>query len=426
MLALALVFIVSCGEGDTPYDENDSEGYTLSVKFDANGGIFATNVSVMMDSYNPSSLEESNGQVDIALLAPEDSRRGKNAFTAAKNGYFLAGWYQTVTQQTGENGETVYAYSDRWDFSSDRLTVDSDGEYSSSEPVLTLYAAWIPLFEYEFVDISTGDVLSSYVFDPTRENSLKLPQWSTQTGRLDMFDFPQKQGHTLEAVYADAQAGEAITGERLMHSGTINLENATASNRKMRLYIDYKAGDWYKIYTADQFNDNISVNGCYELMADLDFTDKTWPSSLLQNTFTGKIIGNGHKISNVTATQRNRDKMNTGLFGSIADGAVITNLTLENITLKIEGGMRVSGSSCGLLAGNISSGATLTDVAIASSTLQISAKAAFLTSDYSIGLVAGNGSFEIDYSGIECVAADVTEDRTVSVEVNGNEVTVIK
>ena len=93
-VALIAVFFTACGDSGTPYDKNNEDNYTVSVKYDANGGFFTTNTSVIVDSYNVNDIPKNiNGNVDIALLPPDASERGNDAFKAVKNGYFLAGWY---------------------------------------------------------------------------------------------------------------------------------------------------------------------------------------------------------------------------------------------------------------------------------------------------------------------------------------------
>ncbi|MBQ3183208.1 MAG: hypothetical protein IJB57_06025, partial [Clostridia bacterium] len=111
---LTCLVISGCADNRTPYEINNSDGYTVSVKFDANGGIFTTNTSVIVDSFNPADVSE------IALLSPDDSKRGNDAFSAINNGYFLAGWY---TERT-ERSDGGYTYAGKWDFESDRIEVD--------------------------------------------------------------------------------------------------------------------------------------------------------------------------------------------------------------------------------------------------------------------------------------------------------------
>ena len=69
VLALVLAFVLAgCGAEESPYSVNDSQGYTVSVKYDANGGIFTTNTSVMVDSYDITQVPQAGGVASIALL----------------------------------------------------------------------------------------------------------------------------------------------------------------------------------------------------------------------------------------------------------------------------------------------------------------------------------------------------------------------
>ena len=181
LLALLTLGTVSmftgCGSEQTPYQINDEANYTVSVKYDANGGMFTTNTSVIADSYNISEMKtNSSNQAEIALITPDNEARKNDAFKPIRSGYFLAGWYAERTEAgTDEDGNTIYTYNKKWDFEEDRLMVDTDKTYTSEEPVLTLYAAWVPLFEIEFYSLESGEYVNSYVYDPTKVEEIKLP-----------------------------------------------------------------------------------------------------------------------------------------------------------------------------------------------------------------------------------------------------------
>ena len=119
--------------------------------------------------------DATEGSVNIPLVAPEDPQRGKNAFTASKTGYFLAGW-------TGEATHFGCSYS----LKNNTLTVDAAGTYNSAEPVLTLKAVWLPLFEVEFYDLHSMELLDSFTVNPTVDKNIKVPRWDENTGRLIM------------------------------------------------------------------------------------------------------------------------------------------------------------------------------------------------------------------------------------------------
>lgn len=424
LTVLTLCLISGCS-GETPYQVNDKENYTVSVKFDANGGSFTTNTSVIVDSYNISELTTNgNGEVEIPLISPDNEQRGKDAYAAQKNGYFLAGWYAQRTEVSQENGEPVYTYSQPWDFEADALTVDAGGTYSSSEPVLTLYAAWIPMFEVEFYNLDSGELCGTMQLDPTDTLELLVPDWDQETGAVEMQKFPEREGYTFNAVFLDEGASQKVETETIVHTGSVDYESGTAQNGTMKLYIDWMEGEWYHIYNAEQFVDNASLNGSYVLHADLDFTDEIWPTALMYGTFNGTIEGNGHTIRNVDLTQTNNSKVNAGMFGGLSQDAQIKDLNFDNTTFTIKAGSRVVGTSYGLFAGSIAQEAQISNVTIANSTLQIDSGCYFGADDYSIGLVCGMGNASaVDHSGISCVAVGDAPEKVV-ITTDGNAVSV--
>ena len=424
LLLAVLTFVTGCGQESSPYEINDAEGYSVSVKFDANGGTFTTNTSVIVDSYNLSQIKPgSEGNAQIALLSPDNSLRGNDAFTAINNGYFLAGWYAERTEQTDSTGNTVYTYSGKWDFEKDRLTVDPNGTYTSAEPVMTLYAAWVPLFEVEFYALDSGEYLDSYTFNPTAGAELKVPAWDEETGAIEMYDFPERSGYTFNGAYYDAEGTQSVDTAVIEHTGVVDEATGTAQDPCMKLYVDWTEGEWYHIYNVEQFLDNASVSGNYVIHEDLDFSGEIWPTSLMYGNFGGTIQGNGHTLSNIQVTQTNNSKVNAGLFGNLTDTAQISGVTFRNVTFTIQAGTRVVGTSFGLLAGTISAGASFEDVSILSSTLQVDSGCYFGVDDYAIGLLCGMGNAEaLDYSGITCEAVgDAPESLLVTAD--GNEVT---
>ncbi len=416
VLLVLLAALCGCAEKASPYDRNNADGYTISVRYDANGGYFTTNTSVIVDSYNPADLTQKDGKVSIALLRPDDSARGNDAFAPINNGYFLAGWYAERTET--ENG---YVYGKKWDFTADRLEVPADG-HSASEPVLTLYAAWVPLFTVEFYQMGTGEHLSTISFDPTAGQDFQVPAWDQETGTMEMYKFPKRSGYTFETVSYDL-TGKLPIFDTLIHPGTVDEATGTAVDGNLKLYVDYREGEWYRIYNVDQFLENASVNGCYEIYADLDFEGKIWPTSLMYGNFNGTIQGNGHTFSNIELRQTNNAKTNAGLFGALTDTAKILDLKLDHITFTVEAGTRAAGTSYGLFAGTVAGGAEISGVTITNGILQVDSDCYFGTDEYVIGLVCGSGATSIDPSGITTAAVGSNPER-VTIQVDGQTVTV--
>ena len=423
-LVLALAFTAGCSAEKTPYEINDSEGYTVSVRFDANGGVFTTNTSVIVDSYNVSGLAvNGEGKAEIPLLTPDNALRGNDAFTAINNGHFLAGWYAERTETTDSQGNTVYTYGRKWDFENDRLAVDPGVEGTSAEPVLTLYAAWVPLFQIEFYSLESGEYLNTYTFNPTTDGEIRVPALDEERGAIELYDFPENPGYTFNGAYYDAEGKQVVDTELVQHPGLVDETTGTAENHVLKLYVDYVEGEWYHIYNVEQFLDNASVSGCYVIHADLDFSDEIWPSSLMYGNFSGTIQGNGHTFSNISIEQTNNSKVNAGLFGSLTEKAVVSDLTLENLTFTIEAGTRVAGASYGLFAGSVSDKAVVENVAISSGTLQVDSGCYFGVDDYVIGLVCGMGSVDIDPANITTAGVG-NAPETVVITVDDTEVTV--
>lgn len=427
LLILAVSFAAGCSAEESPYARNDAEGYSISIKYDANGGVFTTNTSVIVDTYNPAQLpKDGSGNAQIALLAPDNALRGNDAFTAVKNGCFLAGWYAQRSEITDADGNTVYTYSQPWNFETDTLPVDLAQSYTAAEPVLTLYAAWVPLFEVAVYDLHTGEYLDSYTFHPDSGDAVQLPAWNKETGAIEMYRFPGKSGCTFDGLYLDAQGTQPVTGETLTHPGTVDYATGTAENTRLQVYAEYVEGEWFHIYTAQQFADNASVKGSYVIHNDLDFSEVNWPTSFMHGNFSGTIVGNGFRFENIHLTQTNNSKVNTGLFGYITENAQITDVTFENVTLTIQGGTRVAGSCYGLVAGTASSDAVLSGLAVKNSRILIDSACYFGVSDYVIGLVCGMGSIPgADPAEITCEATGdapgsvhiTVSDQTVTVEI---------
>ena len=422
LLLVTLVLTTGCSPEETPYQINDAENYNVSVKYDANGGLFTTNTSVIVDSYNLSEINKnSSATVEIPLIAPDNTARGADAFSAYNNGYFLAGWYTEKTDTLDANGNNTTVYSGLWDFENDVLSLDAGKSYSASEPVLTLYAAWVPLFQVELYDLDSGEYLNSITYNPIKDAEINVPAWDTETGAIEMHDFPKRNGFTFAGAYYDAE-GKQPAQTVVNHPGMVDYTNGVAKDPVMKLYVDWLEGEWFHIYNVKQFQDNARINGNYVIHADLDFQDKIWPTALKYGNFTGSIEGNGHTFKNISFEQTNNSKVNAGLFGQLTENAKITDLTFENVTFTIKAGTRVAGTSYGLLAGSISSHATLTNLQIFNSKLQIDSNCYFGTADYTVGLLCGMGSANIDYSQITCAAVGA-KPETVKITVNDNQVT---
>ena len=420
MLLLATVLITSCGD-ESPYA---SYGDVITVEYNANGGTFTTNTAVVKDSYRVSDLPTNRfGNYMLPLVDPSDSVRGsENAFLASRSGYFLAGWYiETSTTDTDVN--ITYNY-EKWNFGEGFYEL-KEKNYTPETPVLKLVAMWLPEFSFEFYDIKTGKLIQDYKFDPMYVDGIKLPEWDEEEGKLDMHDFPTVDGKTFVAAYYDSHGTQRIDTESVTQTGKIDTAAITAEGSVMKIYVDMNEGACYNIYTAEQFVSIADPAGNYNILADLDFSEEGWVDKFISSEFTGSIRGNGHTLKNIEYTQSATSDVNAGLFGSIAAGALIEDVTFENLHFTIETGSRLPGASFGLLTGTLADGTTLENVNI-NGKLTV-APTPYITESTIIGLFCGTGDpGDIDVSGIrvEALEPEIEGDQGIKLHVDGNVVTV--
>lgn len=433
---IAVLFASSCSKSH--YEGLDSEGHNVSIKYDANGGQFAANADIMYDTYKLDSLpEKANGNKFLYLLDPASEDKGANKVIVQKTGYVFTGWFAKRDEITNANGEKTYKYSEKWDFTTS-IEIDATKEYSSNEPVLTLYAGWIKEFEFAFYDKATGlPIIDSttqkeqaYKFNPILEsNEISLPTWNLDTGRLDMGEFASVNGKTFVGAYFEN--GEKITSDKVAHIGTYDVSTGEAENTVMKLFLEFKDGDWRKASEPVHFT---STSAYYELLSDIDFGGGKW--AFAHETFTGKIIGNGYTIKNMAISQdgslEDESKYEYyGLFGKLDATAELSNVTFDNITVIVNVGTSHESAKIGAFAGELSQGAKLENVTINSVTLQLSRGAGIRQyQNANVGILFGSGYREelsdmLKNAKVETVEASssaiLTYIITYKIDENGND-----
>ncbi len=441
-LLLGAVAVTGCSTWDSEYQYMNEHDYTVSVRFDANGGIIGgKSEGAVVDVFKLSDFQpNAEGKVSIQLLdLTDDDRTAVSDSSATRVGYFLAGWYTERQLRVNDKGEALdeygnlvsesklpqgYTYGGRWDFEKDRLEVDAGGTYSSDEPQLTLYAAWIPDLSYEFYEVNADGTTEKLAFDDTEKpRYFRFPVWNDTTGCLDMNSMPARAGMTFVSAFMDSDLTEPAP-EGISTTDYVDYEKGIALQSTISIYTTWKEGTWFRISTLEQFNDNSMPNGCYELLADLDFTDEIWAPVFAKQEFTGTIVGNGHTIRNVTVTQADTAQSMGGLFGALGHTAVITDVHFENITYIIEKGSRLPDVSFGVFAGILRDGARLEQVSV-SGLLEIGDEC-IASKNYSVGLLFGQGKTPagLTHEQIQCALKDpASEDVRFDVDEMTGEVT---
>ena len=395
-------------------EENQKDGYMVSVSYDANGGSFLNRPGItVMDMFKPSNYtKDANGIVHIKLTEPTERQAvGTDDITLTLQNHFFAGWYQnrevktvdgkpvdeagselalvegeyyyanTLDLETPTKATPAYNYSGYWDFENDTI------EYKEGDGIveMTLYAGWVPYYEFNYYYQVDGewtkmDMVTTFDYKTTNtleteadQDTVYLPQWDngamnykTKYANGLEYTFPSVAGMTFEKAYTDKACTEEIVGS-FEHKGMLNPASGVSkelvvANLVQDIYVTYTKGEQYHIETAQQLIDNANVNGYYEIAGDLNFTGLAWPSTFSGGEFNGKMYGkDGAAItfSNITATYAT-DKKYGGLFGKIGKDAKIENVTFDNVTVDLQDtGRRNHEASYGLFAGEIVTGATL-------------------------------------------------------------------
>ncbi len=365
-VALVIALVVAIVTGNKSYFHSyNKEGYTVSVTFDSNGGTFKGSNSSIVDLYNPADI----GEDGLQLLAPDDARRDKNnVMQVTKPGYFLAGWYTNRELIDESNPELGYTYSGKWDFEHDRVLIEEGANYSADYSVLTLYAAWVPYYNFE---IYTKDESgNSYLLSTVSALTLTIPEWKDGDVTLNMDNFPEREGYTLDTrsiYYLDSMTkvdDAEVSGNKKIISGKWDEATATSETPVIKLYTEWFEGKTYRIYSTDDFVKNADTEGYYELYCDLDFTKTQWPSTFLNGKFNGKIYGNRHKVYGASFESTSRSRLTNGLFSSLSENAYIEKLEFVDLTHTIDLMAVAQDATFGLLAGTAADGATFKNVTV--------------------------------------------------------------
>lgn len=475
-ISLGCIGLAACAPKQTEIDKLKNEGSCITVSYDSNGGKF-TNRSGMtiVNMFDPDNFLDPDGDGTIEIsLKSTDPTSIKSIGAPTKIGYSFAGWYQGRELKTNENGEPLddygnvlqlrddglyylkgapkeatsvsagYVYSDYWDVENTKLSY----ELGSGEKSVTLYAAWVPRYQFNYYyqeknstewtlfgnttfDYSTTESFkNTYVYTAAisstyDSDTLWVPRWSGEndTGEMNhkftysdnktSFNFPALSGHTFMEAYTDPSctAANKIT-DTLQHHGTL-VYDATARQLKVNdlvqnVYVKFDEGEQYRVTTAEQFVSfaaKANATSVYTIMAsELDFTDKVWPSNLASGEFVGKIVGNGSTFKNISAKNNDDKQRYGGLFGHIGNGAVITDIAFSDVTYDMATGSTAviaEGDSVyfGILTGFAEKGADVRGITLQNGVLKMGRLA---RTSYQIHL-CGSGLTGVSYDNVSVV-----------------------
>ena len=380
VIIVAAIALTSCSQWDTPFEDLDKTGNSVSVKYFAGeGGMFLDREGItLVDVFKADEYETGiDGKKEIYLVSPEaaDVRLPGNAAAGKKmithqniESVKLLGWAgcdENGNPIKDENGQYKF-----WDFKTQPLRVSTDESYSSANPVLNLVAIWQPYASFEIYAVD-GDGEPKLLETINQTSFLYLPAWRVGESEIDMGDFANRRGYTFLSAYLDAELTQQLTGETFEPE----LDEDADAAPVIKIYTTWEDGEWYRIYTAKQLKDNADRNGCYRLMNDIDFTGVTWPAGFSGYEFNGVFDGGdaGYTISGISYSG-STTKESVALFQAIGAKAVFRNVTFDSISVSVNGLGKPKEVSYGILAAKIIDGATFEGVTLSNSALILTDK----------------------------------------------------
>ncbi|MBQ9728059.1 MAG: hypothetical protein IJV85_00515 [Clostridia bacterium] len=138
---------------------------------------------------------------------------------------------------------------------------------------------------------------------------------------------PKNGSHTFLAYYADEACTQPVQWPIQRN------EDAT----DIVIYAKYLEGTWTIVRTANQVSDMFNSAGStlkkFYLANDVDCSGV---NVLTAAKFATELKGNGYTIRNLTASRTGvKSETKTALFGEITATAKITDVTFENVTVKV-------------------------------------------------------------------------------------------
>ena len=237
--------------------------------------------------------------LDTLIFDPNEIEENDND-KVKMSGYHIEGWYRTKTT----NADGSVTYSDKWDFSNDRMTIDG----------VELYAKWEEnrTYKYElyYKDEVTGEdiyldgvvVKEGSKFDDILLKN-KTVKGYTSLGYLDEHGNPWNSNFTHPGGDADLT---------------------------IKVFLNLVKGEYTVVRNARQFKNAISRNQNVYLMNDIDFDG----DALVFNSYSGLIEGNGYTISNFEIDYNDQK---SGLKGDLEDPSSPANFLYVSLFFELKG-----------------------------------------------------------------------------------------
>lgn len=309
---LSVFAVAGCSEGNH-YDGK------VKVVFELEGGTYS-NCKAIIYYY---SFE--NGTENL-IFEPSKIISQKDKKEEIENGKkVLEGWYRTKTEDgTDKNGNVKYAYSDKWNFDTDKVTDEG----------VTLYAKWV---SYAYAVCYYDDAHERVEVD-------RYPVFGGD-GKINKMSIDNiagmRSGYTALPGYYDKDGN--VWNDDFVHP-------QTEDNSIVDVFVKYvenvKGYPWKMVSKANEFVSCLSNGSNVYLLNDIDMNNEEI-KGLNEKVYDGVIYGNGHTVKNfavkceIKKDSRTNDlvfgdkSILISLFGKCND-AIIKDVTFENVTYTLD------------------------------------------------------------------------------------------
>ena len=271
------------------------------------------------------------GASNVEISAPE-VKLNYNA-----NKYELLGWYEPQLNEDGSvktNPDgTVMLKDNKLDLA--RLRLQKDDNF-------VVYAKWQRL-EVVVVKLVCDEdaVLKADVNGVEKEyrNGDEIKDYAFRNGACDYprsFFTVKNKTHTFLEFY---KTSDVTDPANRMKKGTDSWPISKTAGQDTIIYAHYIEGDYNVIRDADGvsgfFKGAGSQTAKYYLLYDIDCSTLSTAVAPV-SSLGAKLYGNGHKISNLRVEKKNVTQEEISLFGDVKEGALLENVTFENISVTYE------------------------------------------------------------------------------------------
>lgn len=337
MLVLVAMTLTACQLSNTLEDKLDKYGLSAQISYHGNGGRINDNEALLVaDVYYQAG--------DAALNLGVDKKTG--TLSVVRTNYTFGGWYYPATNPDGsiryiDKENDLAELGEEFDF----------GTYRAAEgDVIHLYAKWLSKQSVKYLlapEPTISDQLTyknvTYYADNT-ESVLRTENFGDSTyissPRYDPLGDKDKT-YSFVDYYYDKECTSPVVWP-------VNMD--TTIDGDIYIYARYLSKEWTVVDTASDFIKIFNgTDGKYYIKNNIDGKDSFGRNASVtlgeNTTFSGIIQGNGFTISNFDFVNAMvRDGSTVSIFGAIASGAKITDITFKdfNASFKPNTGCKIS------------------------------------------------------------------------------------